>query len=245
MKRRDFAESLPPLEVSSGESSCDEDKKAPARRPGAVDVVRSSSSSSPSNEDMKTSQQITQTALSNNLLARISEPTSDYRSSSATDAETQSCFSSLGRVSPSSSLRRELLRRSSLVADNSILDESLETECEVDSVGVPSRESVHSRIGSVALGRIDSNKKEESIARLKRQVQYKQVHRPAAIDTTADESSTLRVGRPNRVQLHIYDLIAKDTLVQFPSPLNCVCEIGKCFNDVNSALHELGTGAYQ
>jgi hypothetical protein len=27
-------------------------------------------------------------------------------------------------------------------------------------------------------------------------------------------------------------------------PWGCICEIGKCFNDVNSALHELGTGAY-
>jgi PPPDE putative peptidase domain len=27
-------------------------------------------------------------------------------------------------------------------------------------------------------------------------------------------------------------------------PWGCVCEIGKCFNEVNSALHELGTGAY-
>lgn len=47
--------------------------------------------------------------------------------------------------------------------------------------------------------------------------------------------------RSNHIQLHIYDLIASDTLVQLPC---FVCEIGKCFNDVNSALHELGTGAY-
>jgi PPPDE putative peptidase domain len=48
--------------------------------------------------------------------------------------------------------------------------------------------------------------------------------------------------RYNRIQLHIYDLIASDTLMQLP--WGCICEIGKCFNDVNSALHELGTGAY-
>lgn len=48
--------------------------------------------------------------------------------------------------------------------------------------------------------------------------------------------------RSNRVLLHIYDLIASDTLIQLP--WGCVCEIGKCFNDVNSALHEMGTGAY-
>jgi hypothetical protein len=48
--------------------------------------------------------------------------------------------------------------------------------------------------------------------------------------------------RTNHVLLHIYDLIASDTLMQLP--WGCVCEIGKCFNEVNSALHELGTGAY-
>lgn len=48
--------------------------------------------------------------------------------------------------------------------------------------------------------------------------------------------------RYNRIVLHIYDLIASDTLMQLP--WGCMCEIGKCFNDVNSALHELGTGAY-
>jgi len=48
--------------------------------------------------------------------------------------------------------------------------------------------------------------------------------------------------RLNEIKLHIYDLIANDTLMQLP--WGCVCEIGKCFNEVNSALHELGTGAY-
>lgn len=48
--------------------------------------------------------------------------------------------------------------------------------------------------------------------------------------------------KTNTVALHIYDLIAKDTLMQLP--WGCVCEIGKCFNEVNSALHQLGTGAY-
>jgi hypothetical protein len=49
-------------------------------------------------------------------------------------------------------------------------------------------------------------------------------------------------GRPNDIKLHIYDLISKDTLMALP--FGCICEIGKCFNDVNTALHELGTGAY-
>jgi hypothetical protein len=46
----------------------------------------------------------------------------------------------------------------------------------------------------------------------------------------------------NSVMLHIYDLIPNDTLMELP--WGCVCAIGKCFSEVNSALHELGTGAY-
>jgi PPPDE putative peptidase domain len=49
-------------------------------------------------------------------------------------------------------------------------------------------------------------------------------------------------GSTNEIKLHIYDLISKDTLMALP--FGCICEIGKCFNDVNTALHELGTGAY-
>lgn len=51
-----------------------------------------------------------------------------------------------------------------------------------------------------------------------------------------------RQGKPNTIKLHVYDLIHQDTLMQMP--WGCMCEIGKCFNDVNSALHQLGTGAY-
>lgn len=49
-------------------------------------------------------------------------------------------------------------------------------------------------------------------------------------------------GKPNDIKLHIYDLIAQDTLMQLP--WGCVWEIGKCFNEMNTALHELGTGVY-
>jgi hypothetical protein len=55
-------------------------------------------------------------------------------------------------------------------------------------------------------------------------------------------SAPISLRQTNHVQLHIYDLISSDTLMQLP--WGCVCEIGKCFKDVNSALHELGTGAY-
>lgn len=48
--------------------------------------------------------------------------------------------------------------------------------------------------------------------------------------------------RSNTLMLHIYDLIANDTLMELP--WGCVFEIGKCFSGMNSALHELGTGAY-
>lgn len=46
----------------------------------------------------------------------------------------------------------------------------------------------------------------------------------------------------NRVQLHIYDLISSDTMLQLP--WGCICQIGKCVNSLNAGLYELGTGAY-
>jgi hypothetical protein len=46
----------------------------------------------------------------------------------------------------------------------------------------------------------------------------------------------------NHILLHIYDLIQLDTLMQLP--FGCVCEIGKCFKDLNDGLHLMGTGAY-
>ena len=48
--------------------------------------------------------------------------------------------------------------------------------------------------------------------------------------------------RTNRIRLHIYDLIASETVVQLP--WGCHFPIGQCFNVVNSSLHQLGTGAY-
>jgi PPPDE putative peptidase domain len=63
--------------------------------------------------------------------------------------------------------------------------------------------------------------------------------RPPPLKST---SAPMPMRLSNHVQLHVYDLISSDTLMQLP--WGCVCEIGKCFNEVNSALHELGTGAY-
>jgi hypothetical protein len=48
--------------------------------------------------------------------------------------------------------------------------------------------------------------------------------------------------RTNRIRLHVYDLIAQETVVQLP--WGCHFPIGQCFSVVNSSLHELGTGAY-
>lgn len=46
----------------------------------------------------------------------------------------------------------------------------------------------------------------------------------------------------NRITLHVYDLFSNDTLMQLP--WGCVCEIGKCFTEVNTALLSIGTGVY-
>ena len=46
----------------------------------------------------------------------------------------------------------------------------------------------------------------------------------------------------NYVRLHIYDLLASETYVEFP--WGCSFPIGKCLNVVNTGLHALGTGAY-
>ena len=72
---------------------------------------------------------------------------------------------------------------------------------------------------------------DSSLARLKRQALY---------GTRGPMKHPRR--QTNHVALNIYDLIATDTLMQLP--WGCMCEIGKCFNEMNTALHELGTGAY-
>lgn len=68
-------------------------------------------------------------------------------------------------------------------------------------------------------------------------------HQQTRIDDRENMDCSPILGlKGNDVKLHIYDLIAKDALMR--TPWGCVFEIGKCFNDVNAALHELGTGAY-
>lgn len=46
----------------------------------------------------------------------------------------------------------------------------------------------------------------------------------------------------NHLALHVYDLIARNT--HMVVPCGCLVDVGEIFTDVNSALHELGTGAY-
>mmetsp|Transcript_254 Transcript_254/g.404 ORF Transcript_254/g.404 Transcript_254/m.404 type:complete len:742 (+) Transcript_254:110-2335(+) len=46
----------------------------------------------------------------------------------------------------------------------------------------------------------------------------------------------------NVVKIHVYDLLAAETLMQLP--WGCEFPIGKCFGALNSGLHALGTGAY-
>lgn len=49
-------------------------------------------------------------------------------------------------------------------------------------------------------------------------------------------------GRGNVIRLHVYDLLANDTIMQLP--FGCEFPIGKCFQTMNNGLHALGTGAY-
>jgi hypothetical protein len=45
----------------------------------------------------------------------------------------------------------------------------------------------------------------------------------------------------NRVQVHVYDLIHRETVLETPW---CDFPIGQCFNTLNDGMHCLGTGAY-
>lgn len=63
------------------------------------------------------------------------------------------------------------------------------------------------------------------------------------IASSAAEEPSTAPAAANRIRLHVYDLIEKDTLMLLP-PFGCVVEIGKCFADMNTALHAVGTGAY-
>jgi len=91
-------------------------------------------------------------------------------------------------------------------------------------------ERIENSIMDVCDGRIEDSDEEslEDAFRVSRESQFASLGKPVTL--------------ANNVVINIYDLISKDTLMQLP--WGCMCEIGKCFNEVNSALHELGTGAY-
>jgi len=61
--------------------------------------------------------------------------------------------------------------------------------------------------------------------------------------TTHETTTGSELPQANRIYIHVYDLIEKDTLMMLP-PFGCVVEIGKCFANMNSALHAVGTGVY-
>lgn len=74
---------------------------------------------------------------------------------------------------------------------------------------------------------------------------------PQLNDSILRLSRTVRYGRRgelpvtrkiNRIRLHIYDLIHKETVMRLP--WGCDFPIGKCFQAMNNGLHALGTGAY-
>jgi hypothetical protein len=60
--------------------------------------------------------------------------------------------------------------------------------------------------------------------------------------STSQRSLNKSRRRTHRIKLHIYDLIASDALMLLP--WGFVCEIGKCFNEMNESLYKVGTGAY-
>lgn len=60
--------------------------------------------------------------------------------------------------------------------------------------------------------------------------------------TRSNAALTTTPVKTNRIRLHVYDLIAEETIMQLPWGLHF--PIGQCFNAVNSGLHTLGTGAY-
>jgi hypothetical protein len=70
-----------------------------------------------------------------------------------------------------------------------------------------------------------------SLSRISRQVQTGSRNNIIIPETTV-----------NRVQVHVYDLIHRETILE--TPWGCDFPIGQCFNTINDGMHALGTGAY-
>jgi hypothetical protein len=156
--------------------------------------------------------------------------------------ETRSCVSSLG---PNLILREKLAarlqeRRSRYVGstkkyhqEKGAAEDSADNNETISSTQRAFQNAPRSRLVSRAI----MIQEKTSISRLQRKIYRDKLshqHQLLVQETP--------VRQHNSIKLHIYDLILKDTRMMLP--WGCVCAIGKCFTDVNSALHELGTGAY-
>jgi len=84
------------------------------------------------------------------------------------------------------------------------------------------------------------------LLRLARQARFGQGRGEASTNALSAASSGAKGGvdsRANEVKIHVYDLLAKDSLVEVPY-LGCNFPIGQCFKTLNDGCHKLGTGAY-
>jgi len=84
------------------------------------------------------------------------------------------------------------------------------------------------------------------LLRLARQARFGQGRGEASTNASSAASSEAKGGvdsRANEVKIHVYDLLAKDSLVEVPY-LGCNFPIGQCFKTLNDGCHKLGTGAY-
>lgn len=97
----------------------------------------------------------------------------------------------------------------------------------------------------------NSVKIDDSLMRLKRQIHYGQYRKEPLADRGTPNNAfhaprkiehAVVTRTTNRILIHVYDLFSSDTLMQLP--WGCVCEIGKCFTQVNTALLTVGTGIY-
>jgi hypothetical protein len=162
---------------------------------------------------------------------RVASEREAFRSSNSI-LETRTTLSSPGRVNFS---LREKFRRMSRTQRKGLLKNRRNSNSSSERTeSAPSQDEECDDENLVIIPEVEpvphDSSVENSAARLERQSRY----------NTIGTVPTRR--RNNRIQLHIYDLISQDALMQLP--MGFMCEIGKVFNDVNSACHDLGTGAY-
>jgi hypothetical protein len=165
---------------------------------------------------------------------RIANEREAFRSSNSI-LETRTTLSSPGRVNFSLREKFRLMSRSQRkgLLKNRRNNNSNSPSGSMESTPDPSKDEDRTDENLVIIPE-DPIPEEASIdnsaARLERQSRYN------TIGTVPNRR------RNNRIQLHIYDLLSQDALMQLP--MGFMCEIGRVFNDVNSACHDLGTGAY-